>query len=108
MKEISYILLESVKDPRVHGVTITGINLSDDLKRAKLFFSVIGNNEQIKKAKAGLDSAKGYIKREIGSRMSLRFVPEITFIYDPSLESGDHMERILEKLVIDESGNDTE
>ncbi|MBW1900477.1 MAG: 30S ribosome-binding factor RbfA [Deltaproteobacteria bacterium] len=107
-KEISYLLLERVKDPRVRGVTVTGINLSNDLKRARVFFSVIGEQDHIKRAQAGLDSAKGFIKREIGSRMSLRYTPEIIFMYDPSLESGSHMESVFEELKYNESENDAE
>ncbi len=108
LKEISYLLLESVKDPRVRGVTITGVKLSNDLKRGRVFFSVIGEKDQIKKAQAGLDSAKGFIKREISLRMSLKYTPEIIFLYDPSLESGSHMERLFEKLKTDESNDDVE
>jgi ribosome-binding factor A len=107
-KEISYLLLETVKDPRVKGVTVTGIKLSNDLKRARVFFSVIGEQDQIKKAQAGLDSAKGFIKREIGLRMSLKYTPEIIFVYDPSLESGSYMERLFEKLKNNESENGAE
>ena len=107
-KEISYLLLERVKDPRVRGVTITGISLSNDLKRAKVFFSVIGEMDHIKKAQAGLDSAKGFIKREIGLRMSLRYTPEIIFMYDASLESGSQMESLFEKLKANESRDDSE
>ena len=106
--EISYLLLERVKDPRVRGVTVTGINLSNDLKRARVFFSVIGEQDHIKKAQDGLDSAKGFIKREIGSRMSLRYTPEIIFMYDPSLESGSHMESVFEELKYNESENGAE
>ena len=98
LKEISHLLLVRVKDPRVRGVTITGINLSNDLKRAKVFFSVIGEKDQVKTAQNGLDSAKGFIKREIGLRMSLRYTPEIIFVYDPTLKSGSNMEKLLEKL----------
>ena len=107
-KGISYLLLERVKDPRVRGVTVTGIKLSNDLKRARVFFSVIGEQDQIDKAQAGLDSAKGFIKREIGLRLSLRYTPEIIFTYDPSLESGSHMESIFEKLKYNESKNGAE
>ena len=108
LKEISHLLLVRVKDPRVRGVTITGINLSNDLKRAEVFFSVIGEQDQIKTAQTGLDSAKGFIKREIGARMSLKYTPEIIFVYDPSLKSGSDMERLLEKFKSDESRDDVE
>ena len=107
-KEISFLLLERVKDPRVRDVTITGINLSNDLKQAKVFFSLIGDKDHIKRAQAGLDSAKGFIKREIGLRMSLRYTPEIIFSYDSSLESGSQMESLLEKLIINEPRDDAE
>ncbi len=108
LKEVSHLLLERVKDPRVKGATITGIKLSNDLKRAKVFFSVIGKKYQIEKAREGLNSAKGFIKREIGLRMSLRYVPEIIFEYDPSLERGSKMERLFEKLKKNESREDNE
>ncbi len=98
LREIAFLLLEKVQDPRVQGVTLTGIHLSDDLKRAKIFYSVVGDQQQIEKARAGLNSAKGFIKREIGIRMELRYVPEISFAHDPSLEGGSHMERVFEKI----------
>jgi len=104
LREIAFLLLEKVKDPRVQGVTLTGIRLSDDLKRAKIFYSVVGDQRQIEKAEAGLNSAKGFIKREIGIRMELRYVPEISFVYDPSLENGSHMEQVFDKIREAEKG----
>ncbi len=98
LKEIAFLLLEKVKDPRVRGITLTGIRLSNDLKQAKLFYSVVGDQREIERAMTGLNSAKGFIKREIGTRMELRYVPEISFVHDPSLEDGSHMERVFEKL----------
>ncbi len=102
LKEIAILLIESVKDPRVKSVTMTGIRLSSDLKLARVYFSVLGKEADVKKAQAGLDSAKGYIKRRIGQRLSLRYVPELLFIHDDSLEMGAHIERLLEKLKSDE------
>ena len=93
-KEVSILLLEKVKDPRVKGVTVTGIRLSDDLKLARIYFSVMGSRDQINRAQAGLDSARGYIKKQIGLRMELRYVPEITFVHDESLEKGSTMDKL--------------
>ncbi len=104
LREIAFLLLEKVKDPRVQGVTLTGIRLSDDLKRAKIFYSVVGDQRQIEKAETGLNSAKGFIKREIGIRMELRYVPEISFVYDPSLKNGSHMEQVFDKIREAEKG----
>lgn len=102
LKEIAILLLNRVKDPRVQGVTMTGINLSNDLKLARVYFSVMGNKSDIERALAGLNSAKGFIKREIGLRMQLRYVPEIKFLHDASLESGSHLDRIFEEIQKDE------
>ena len=108
LKEIAVLLLERVKDPRVRGVTVTGIRLSDDLKLGRIYYSVMGPRDQIKRAQAGLDSAKGFIKRQIGSRMGLRYVPEIIFAYDASMERGSHMDRLFEEMRASESGRHAE
>ncbi len=105
LKVVSSLLLDSVKDPRVKDVTITGVNLSNDLKNARIYFSVIGEQDQVKKAQIGLDSAKGFIKREISLRVSLKYTPKITFMYDPTLKSGNDMEKLFEKLRSEESKN---
>lgn len=88
------LLLERVKDPRVKGVTVTGIRLSDDLKLARVYFSVMGSRDQVDRAQAGLDSARGFIKKQMGLRMGLRYVPEITFVHDASLEKGSTMDKL--------------
>jgi ribosome-binding factor A len=98
LKEIAELLLRKIKDPRVKGVTLTGVHLSDDLKNAKIYYSSMGTEMDIKKIQTGLDSAKGYIKREIGLRLNLRYVPEILFRYDSTLETGDHMEKLFQKI----------
>ena len=98
LKEVALLLLERVKDPRVRGVTITGIQLSKDLKLGRIYYSVMGSKDRIQEAQAGLDSAKGFIKREIGLRMALKYVPEIIFAHDMSLEKGNHMERLFEEM----------
>jgi len=98
LRELAFLLLEKVKDPRIRGVTLTGIRLSNDLKQAKVFFSVLGEKEDVEKALKGLNSAKGFIKRQIGERMELRYVPEILFVHDASLETGSHLEKVFESL----------
>jgi ribosome-binding factor A len=97
-KEIALVLLEKVKDPRVRDVTITGVRVTNDLKFASIYFSVLDEKKYLKNAKEGLTSAKGFIKREIATRLELKYVPDITFIHDYSLESGDRIDRLLEEL----------
>lgn len=101
LKEMADLLEQKVKDPRVHGVTLTGLRLSNDLKNAKVYFSIIGDRDVVIRAQSGLDSAKGYIKREVGSRVQLRYFPKITFEHDPTLETGNRMEALLKKIRTD-------
>jgi ribosome-binding factor A len=103
LKEIADLLMRKVKDPRVNSVTLTGINLTDDLKHGKIFFSVIGESEDIQKTQSGLDSAKGFIRREVAHRLNLRYMPDLMFQYDPSIEVGNHMERLFQKIHKNES-----
>lgn len=98
LKEIADLLTRKVKDPRVKGATLTGIQLSNDLKHAKVYFSCMGDDEDVQRAQSGLDSAKGFIKKEIGLRLELRYTPDIVFKHDPSLEKAERMERILSSL----------
>ncbi|MGD8986295.1 MAG: 30S ribosome-binding factor RbfA [Desulfobacteraceae bacterium] len=105
LREIADLLVKKVKDPRIKGATLTGVRLSDDLRHAKVYYSVMGNGEDFERAQAGLDSAKGFIKKEIGHRMDLKYMPDITFKHDPSLAKGDHMEKLFEKLKVEDSGD---
>ncbi|MBW1887428.1 MAG: 30S ribosome-binding factor RbfA [Deltaproteobacteria bacterium] len=102
LKEIAELLVTKVKDPRVKATTLTGIHLSDDLKHARVYYSAMGDEEDIIRTQAGLDSAKGFIKRKIGLRMDLRYVPDIVFEHDLSLEKGNKMERLFEKIKLNE------
>jgi ribosome-binding factor A len=103
LREIADLLMTRVKDPRVQKTTVTGISVSQDLRYAKVFYSLIGTEQEILEAQRGLESARGFIKREIGLRMDLKYVPDIVFKHDPSLAEGDHMEKLLQKIKKDES-----
>ena len=105
LREIADLLLNSVRDPRVKGATLTGVDLSNDLKHAKVFYSLIGDEKEFERIQEGLDSAKGFIKRELAARMELKYMPDIIFRRDPSLEEGNRMERLFESLKSDESGD---
>jgi len=99
LREVADLLARRVKDPRVKGTTLTGIHLSNDLRHAKIFFSLIGDEEAVRNAQEGLESAKGFIKREVSLGMELRYTPEIVFRHDPSLREGAHMERVLQSVM---------
>jgi ribosome-binding factor A len=104
-KEIAELVFRRVKDPRAANVTISGIEVSGDLKHARVFFCVMGSSaDEGAKANAvsGLEKAKGFIRQELGRRLSLRYIPQLEFVYDTSFEYGDKMERILKELLKDE------
>jgi ribosome-binding factor A len=103
LREIADLLMTRVKDPRVQKTTVTGIVVSKDLRYAKVFYSLIGNEQEIREAQKGLESATGFIKREIGLRMDLKYIPDIVFKHDPSLAEGDHMEKLFQRLGREES-----
>ena len=102
------LLMQKVKDPRVNGITLTGVRISGDLKNASIYFSLIGSDEDVKRAQAGLDSARGFIKREIGLCVKLRNVPEIVFKHDPTLETGNRLEKLFQKIRTEDFGEDVE
>ena len=97
-KEISNIIHDELKDPRLGFVTITRVEMTADLRYAKVFFSVLGKEEEHKKTKEALDSALGYIRRLIARRIRLRFAPEIMFKEDRSIEYSIQIEKLLNDL----------
>ena len=97
-EEISSLLVKGVKDPRVGFVTVTGVKVTDDLHLATIYFSVIGTDEQKKETEAGLNSAKGYLRRELGKALRMRYVPDIIFRYDVSIDYGSKIEGILKQI----------
>ncbi|MBW2066121.1 MAG: 30S ribosome-binding factor RbfA [Deltaproteobacteria bacterium] len=98
LREIADLLSRKVRDPRVRKTTVTAVHLSNDLKCARVYFSVYGDDKDVREAEAGLNSAKGFIKREIGRRLELKYMPDLIFRHDPSLEMGEHLKRLFEKL----------
>ncbi|PWB79237.1 MAG: 30S ribosome-binding factor RbfA [Candidatus Methylomirabilota bacterium] len=86
-EEISRLILQSVKDPRARSVTVTRVRVSDDLRYAKVYVAPIGGGEpQRQEALAGLTRASGFLRGELGRRLCLRYVPELHFLLDDSLE----------------------
>ena len=99
-REVSLLLLNGIKDDRVGAgiVSVTDVNVSGDLQHAKIFVSIYGTDEAKAEAMAGLKSATGYVRSELGHRVGLRRTPEVVFLEDHSLERGDKMLLLLNKL----------
>ena len=98
LKELAEVLLRKVKDPRLTGITLTNVEVSPDLRHAKVYYSLLGDDEKRNKATVGLESARGFVKRELGKRLQLRRIPDISFYFDASLEHGSHIDRLLAEL----------
>lgn len=98
MRELS-MLLRALKDPRVQGmVSITRVEATPDMRYAKVYISVLGDEEALKACLKGLSSAAGYLRRELSNRMALRYTPELAFTADTSITNGAHIMELLEGL----------
>lgn len=97
-EEASRIVHGEIKDPRLGFITITKVDLTDDLRFARIFFSVLGEDKEKKLALKGLNSAKGYIRGLLADRLKLRYTPDIVFVIDESIEHMKHIYGILDKL----------
>ncbi|HET6262943.1 MAG TPA: 30S ribosome-binding factor RbfA [Chloroflexia bacterium] len=95
---VSVLLQRELKDPRIGFVTITGVQVTQDLKYARIHVSVMGSKEEQWATMDALTSARGFIRREIASRMEIRYVPEIQFRLDKGAEYSDQIARLLNEL----------
>jgi ribosome-binding factor A len=98
LAEISDLIARDIKDPRIGFVTFTRVELSDDLRHAKIFASIIGPAAEKARTLQGLSSATGYMRRHLGRVLHLRYTPEITFLIDESLEHGAKIAQLLRQL----------
>jgi ribosome-binding factor A len=105
--EISNMLLLDVKDPRIKLVTVTGVDLTDDMSQAKIYVSLYGSEEEQQQAWQALNKAKGFLRTEIAKRIRLRFAPELILEKDTSWEYGAHIDSLLRKIK-DGEGNKNE
>ncbi len=97
VKEISYILMEEIKDENIDKfVTITGAKISNDLSYAKIYFTVL--NGKVEETVKALNKAASFIRGKLSERVEIRHTPELTFIYDESIDYGNRIEAILEEI----------
>lgn len=97
VKEISYILMEEVKDEDIKFVTITGCDITNDLSYAKVYFTVLDDTKRDTTLKA-LNHAKSFIRGKLSQRVEIRHTPELSFVFDKSIEYGNHIEDIIDKI----------
>ncbi|MFW5998394.1 MAG: 30S ribosome-binding factor RbfA [Halanaerobiaceae bacterium] len=106
-EEISKIIRQEVKDPRIGFVSITDVEVSGDLRHAKVYVSVYGNDKEKKDTMEGLKKANGFIRKLVGERITTYHTPEIIFRYDDSIEHGVYISKLIDEVrAEDEKGND--
>ena len=97
-RELSDLLQKKIKDPRLTSVMVTGVDMTGDLSLARVYIRSLGDSVNQKEVMKGLESAKGYLRRELAPRLDLKKAPEILFFYDTTLDYALHIEKLLKSL----------
>lgn len=97
-REVSVMLGQEVKDPSIHFVTVTIVETTDDLRHAKIFVSILGDEKTRQESMEGLERAKGFLRGELGRRLQLRYTPEIQFRLDTSLDHAMKIKGLLNQI----------
>jgi len=105
--EIAMLLLSKVKDPRLTGVSIVNVEVTKDLRRAIVYYSILGDDRQVEKAAEGLDRAKGFFRSHLARELGMRVTPELVFKRDLSMEYQEKMERLLKEINVDTESPET-
>jgi len=95
---ISNIIAEEIKDPRIGFITITRVEVTPDIRNAKVYFSSLGGKDEKESAAEGLNSAAGFIRKSLGEKMRIKFTPELLFRLDESAEYSIHLNQIFDKI----------
>jgi len=104
LREVNDILLNTVRDPRVDGITITDVDLTGDLQEATIFYSTLETDDQTKKeTQTGLNKATGLIRKELGARLTTYHTPELEFKRDESVEYGNRIDELLNEIKNEEN-----
>ena len=106
-QEISVLLLEQVNDPRLRSlISVTRVSTSADLRQAKVFISVLGDQKDKEQILEGFKAASGFLRRELASRLTLRYVPELSFRFDDSIEYAANVLKLIEQVAADNTENE--
>jgi ribosome-binding factor A len=108
-EEISELIRREVKDPRLDSfISVTEVMTSPDLRHARVFVSIMGTDEEKQQVEKGLIAAKGFLRRELGERLTLRYIPELTFQLDDSIERGSRLLQLINEVAPGESPEETD
>jgi ribosome-binding factor A len=108
LREILAEEIQRLKDPRIGFVTVTGVDVSRDLKRARVYYTAYGDDRERKASEAALRSATSHLRRELGRQIRLKVVPELEFEVDLSIQTGERVDRLLETVARTHEGEPRE
>jgi len=94
-RELGMIISEELRDPRIAFATVTAVEITSDLRSAKVHVSVLGDEDQVKSTLVALNEARPYLRHEIGARTELRYVPDLTFVSDQTAERAARISSLL-------------
>ena len=101
IQELGWLIDRKLKDPKIGFVTLTRVKLSPDLKLENVYYSVLGNEKERINSEEALNRAKSYLRHELGNTLKLKYLPELRFFYDDSLEYSEHISKIIKKIHTD-------
>ena len=106
-RELAELLRSELKDPRVGMISITDVEVTADYAHAKVFFSTLAGSEHVAEVMTGLQKASGFLRRELGKRISIHMTPQLHFVFDESLERGADLSQLIQKAVAISDGSET-
>lgn len=98
-RDLAELIRTELKDPRVSLVTLTDVEVTADYAHAKVFFTTLAGAEHLEEITAGLKRASGFLRRELGKRIKIHHLPELHFVYDPSVERGTRLSQLIDEAV---------
>jgi ribosome-binding factor A len=107
-RELAILVQQELDDPRVHGVTITAVEVSADLSSAKIYFTTLAEGEEVEQAAVALNKAAGFLRRALLQRVVLRSVPQLRFWFDESVKRGAALTRLIERAIAEDSEHEIE
>ncbi len=92
------MIFRDMKDRRIGFVTVTGVQMTPDLRHARIFVSLMGSEEEKKESLSALNHATGWIRHELGQRIRMKFLPDIVFLMDTSQDYGEHIDKLIDEI----------
>ena len=105
--ELAILLLNKVRDPKIGNVTISRVEVSDDLKYARIYYTVLGEGKVIKEADAGLQRARGFMRSHLAKTLNMRYTPELQFRYDMTAEKVKEIEELFQEIAGEKDENES-